>query len=124
MSAISAPTTPHTTVDDLVKRLRRLTYSKMLKNDFKNEIGQTTRPKSTRKPYIQLIYNLKSPIEAVSYFDYYFHLQIPEQAMVHLSDEDATNMLFDIAHIPKELVEKRMIEESTMCEIDVEMTHN
>ena len=104
------------TVDDLCKKLRRITYSRKINKDFNRDA--MIPPKRMR------VYNRNTPTDALLYFDKYFDLEIPGRCFSDISDSEAANFLFDLSHFPLKLVQERinrdLIMEDLIQVVDVE----
>ena len=96
-------------MDDIVKSLRRMTYSKRLQKEYKSDKSIVLGHGS--KSYLKILYNRNNPKSAVEYFDRYLHLEIPANILRSLNEEEASQLLFDIANLPLDMVTKRLYEE-------------
>ena len=94
------------TVDTLVQKLRRMTYSKRLQREYRKDSGIVLNGHT--KPLHRIVFNRNTPKDAVIYFDRYLDLQLPSGILCQLSDDDAAEVLFDMSNLPLEMALKRL----------------
>jgi hypothetical protein len=92
----------HTTVEDLCKGLRRITYKAKLQKEWVDDFGSSKRKN-------RAFACNSNPKTALMYFDYYFNLDITLERISEMNDEQASNMLFDLSHFPWEMVKQRLV---------------
>ena len=102
-----------TTVDDLVGKLREVRAAIAARPRLRARHGDS--PRSIRR----------GPYEALMYIDRCFNLELPRDCLDIMSENDLCNVLFDMAHVPKELAMQRVcqttfeLEAAYVVDIDV-----